>query len=449
MRGHELPFAKGLHPLPAHLGSSMAKIHFHTLGCRLNQAESERMARSFRLAGHEIVDKADEADIRVVNTCTVTKNAGDDSRKAAHRRENSPANQRIVVTGCHSEVAPDEFAKADLVIPSVDKAELAALVQERFGLEGLALGMDTRAAQAERVYPLSLATTRAFVKIQDGCNLRCSFCLTTVARGVSRSRDAEEILTEIRELAAAGCQEAVLTGVHAGSYGLDIDHDFGWLIDRILNETEIPRIRLSSLEPWNFKEQWIELWSRYGHRLCRHLHMSLQSGSDTVLRRMNRHYDGPHYAERLNWARNGIPGIALTTDIIVGFPGETEDEHRASLDFVRESAFSGAHIFTYSPRPGTQAAKMPDHLDAATKKARFREMKAVCDADAEAFRHSLLDTEQQVLWEAEKKSHASGLTDTFVRVRTDAALASPNTITTTLMRRAEGNVLFGEPVESA
>ena len=423
----------------------MAKIHFKTLGCRLNLAESERMARGFRLAGHEVVTDGKLADIRVINTCTVTKNAGDDSRKAARPLH---AEQKIVVTGCHSELHPDEFSSADYVLPIDQKEEIEALVKERFGLEGLSLGMDVQKERQNNVYPLALSNTRAFVKIQDGCNMRCSFCLTTVARGVSRSRTAEDIILEIDTLSNTGCQEAVLTGVHAGSYGLDLDQDLGWLVERILSETSIPRLRLSSLEPWNFKSEWIVLWKRFGHRLCRHLHMSLQSGSNSVLRRMNRHYDDATYKAKIDLIRAAIPDMGFTTDIIVGFPGETEAEHQETLAFAQDVAFAGAHIFSYSKRPGTQAAEMPDQIDPQTKKQRFAEMKAVIAASEKAFADRSIGTEQMVLWETvEKSGRLRGLTDHYLRIFTEPSLAQPNSLTMTRIQRWQNEALLGEPCD--
>jgi len=410
----------------------MAKIHLQTLGCRLNQAESERIARGFRLAGHEIVPEADEADLKVINTCTVTKNAGDESRRAARP---TVAGQKMVVTGCHSEMHPEDFAKADLVVPNADKEELAALVIERFGTDGLALGMDHTPNAEPAVYPLAIKNTRAFVKIQDGCNLRCTFCLTTMARGVSRSRPADEIVKEIQDLADHGCQEAVLTGVHAGSYGLDIHQDLGWLIDQLLSRTTIPRIRLSSLEPWNFRDHWTPLWDTYGHRLCRHLHMSLQSGSRSVLKRMARCYDPETFMEKVQVARDAIPEIAITTDIICGFPGETEEEHQASIDFVHDMAFAGAHIFTYSARPGTLAANLPDQIETKIKKTRFLEMKSTVNKTEAAFQKSQYGHLLPVLWEqVERDGQLSGLTDNFVRVKICPTLAAPNTITLATLR---------------
>lgn len=421
-------------------GHAVAKIHFHTLGCRLNHAESERIARGFKLAGHEIVTDPTQADLRVVNTCTVTKNAGDDSRRAAKPQAEG---QKIVVTGCHSQMHPEEFSGADLVVDNDEKEELAALTMERFGMEGVALGMDARGT-TDQIYPLALATTRAFVKIQDGCNLNCSFCLTTVARGISRSRTAEDILAEVRKLHGQGCQEVVLTGVHAGSYGLDCGTDLGALLEQILEETEIPRLRMGSLEPWNFRDTWIPLWHRYPDRLCRHLHMSLQSGCASVLRRMKRCYDPETFAEKVNEIRAAIPGMSVTTDVIVGFPGETDEEHQASLAFVESMQFAGAHLFPYSSRPGTAAATMNDQVPRDLRKARYQEMKEVIGRSETAFLEAQIGSETRVLWETESDGQMRGLTDNYLKVLASAAEVSSNTITLARLVGVEKGFLLAE-----
>ncbi len=422
----------------------MAKVYFKVLGCRLNQAEAERMAQGFILAGHEVVNDPAQADICVVNTCTVTRSAAAKSRRAAKRRR---PHQKVVVTGCHSEVRPQEFRQADLIVPNAEKENLVALTLERFGLDGYALGMDYRPVGRLHLYPLVLDHTRAFVKIQDGCNFRCTFCLTTIARGPSRSRPAEEIIAEVQALAEQGCQEVVLTGVQAGSYGHDLDTDLGWLLEQILARTDIPRLRLSSLEPWSFKVEWLELWARFGERLCRHFHMSLQSGSNTVLRRMRRVYRAEEYAEKVTTIRAAVPGVAITTDIIVGFPGETEEEHRESLAFVREMAFAGAHIFPFSPRPGTEAATMPNQVPPEVKRRRYEEMKAVTDASAAAFQQAMLGQVLPVLWEQrEADGVLSGLTDNYIRVHAPVGAARPNTITPTRLTHVEGERVWGLPV---
>jgi threonylcarbamoyladenosine tRNA methylthiotransferase MtaB len=419
------------------------RVHVKTLGCRLNQGESERIAQGFVLAGHQVTSCDEEADLLVLNSCTVTSKAGRESVRAARRRPG----QRLVVTGCHSEIAPGSFADADLIVASADKENLVALTARALGTEGFALGADYREDAALRIYPLVLDTTRAFVKIQDGCDLSCSFCLTTVARGSSRSRPLGDIVAEVRGLAVRGCQEVVLTGVHAGSYGREMDGaaDLGDLIQRILEETTIPRLRLSSLEPWNFRPHWLELWPRWGDRLCRHLHMSLQSGSDSILRRMRRAYSAAAFAEKVAMARASIPDVAISTDLIVGFPGESEEEHRESLTFVEEIGFSSTHIFSFSPRPGTRAATMQDQIPNRTKKQRHQEMQAVAERSALHYCRAMLGTVQPVLWEkADQDGTAQGLTDTYLQVRSKNPRAARNTLERVRLAHLSGDVFEPE-----
>lgn len=419
----------------------MAKVCFQVLGCRLNQAEAEQLAQGFILAGHAIVQDPAEADVRVVHTCTVTAEAGRKSRKAARRGR---PGQQIVVTGCHSELYPGEFGEAQLRVAQADKHRLVNLTLERFGMEGLALGMDYRPGQALNLYPLALAHTRAFVKIQDGCNRRCSFCLTTLARGASHCRPVDAIVQEIGQLEEQGCREAVLVGVHAGCYQ-EGAHDLGGLVEQILSDTTIPRLRLSSLEPWNFKVHWLRAWKQFEGRLCRHLHMSLQSGSDTVLARMRRGYTADEFARKLDAIREAVPGMAVTTDLIVGFPGETEAEHTDSVARVRDLALAGAHVFSFSARPGTEAAGMPDQLPSDIRRQRHAEMKAVTESAAETFRRSLIGQDVQVLWEQQESTGQwSGLTDTYVRISTEAPGVQANTLGTV---RVTG--LHGEGVRGA
>lgn len=425
------------------------KVHVKTLGCRLNQAESERIAQGFILAGHDVTQSDEEADLLVLNSCTVTSEAGRKSVRAARRHPE----QKLVVTGCHSEVAPDKFLDANLIVANAEKENLVALTGQMLNPDGFALGADYRQSGALHIYPLVLKSTRAFVKIQDGCNLSCSFCLTTIARGDARSRPVGSVMAEVRRLAALGCQEVVLTGVHASSYGRETHGmiDLGGLIDRILQETNIPRLRLSSLEPWNFKHEWLELWPKWGERLCRHLHMSLQSGSKSVLRRMRRAYHAEGFANKVIAARAIIPEVAISTDIIVGFPGETEEEHQESMAFVEEMQFSNAHIFTFSPRPGTRAATMRHQLPNKLKKQRLHEMRAVTERTAQQYNEAMLGHIQPVLWEQHgSEGQMQGLTDTYLRVTCDDPRIEANTITQVRLNTLNGDKFEAQllPIES-
>lgn len=423
----------------------MSNVHFKVLGCRLNQAEAERMAQGFRMAGHAVVDNPDDADILIVNTCTVTKNAGDKSRRAARAARSG---QKVVVTGCHSQVRPRDFSDADLVVSNEDKSRLVNLTLEHFGMDGLALGMDYHPSGKVPVYPLTLGNTRAFVKIQDGCNLRCTFCMTTIARGASHSLPADQIVAEVRGLAAQGCQEVVLTGVHAGSYLDAQTTDLGALITRILLETDIPRLRLSSLEPWNFRPHWTELWKRFGSRMCRHLHMSLQSGADSVLKRMARAYDANAYRTKVRDLRQHIPDLGVTTDIIVGFPGETDEEHRESMCFVREMRFSGAHIFTFSSRPGTEAAAMTHQISRDVRQSRFREMREITDASARNFGLTMVGRIVPVLWEEHVPGVGlTGLSDNYLRVYTHKDSACRNSVQRVRLEREMDDGWWAVPEE--
>lgn len=422
------------------------KVHIKTLGCRLNQAEAERIAQGFVLAGHEVTANDGEADLIVLNSCTVTGRAGRDSVRAARRHPH----QKLVVTGCHSEVSPEAFGDATLLVANAEKENLVQLTTQALEPEGFALGADFRLDGALHLYPLVLDATRAFVKIQDGCNLACTFCLTTIARGDARSRPLGEIVAEVKRLAARGCQEVVLTGVHAGAYGRETAGmtDLGGLIERVLEESAIPRLRLSSLEPWNFRTEWLELWPRWGERLCRHLHMSLQSGSDSVLRRMRRAYRTESFAAKVAAARAIIPEVAISTDLIVGFPGETEAEHEESMAFVEAIGFASAHLFTFSPRPGTAAATMGGQLPNAVKRARHHAMQQVTERSAAAYRHAMLGTVQPVLWEqGELGGPTPGLTDTYLRVQSDAPQATRNTLARVRLARLEGEAFWVEAEE--
>ncbi len=397
------------------------KIYLDTVGCRLNQSEIERYARQFRAAGHSLVSSADQADLVVLNTCAVTQAAVSDSRQKVRQAKRLGAKE-IILTGCWSTLDP-VLAKGlpgvSRVIPNRAKDHLVAQVlqlpDEVFEQEFI----------ERQPLPGSRQRTRAFIKAQDGCDNRCTFCITTVARGEGRSQAVFEVLSDIQASLAGGAQEVVLTGVHLGSWG----HDFSPpahladLVKAVLQETDVPRLRLSSLEPWDLDEDFFALWqdSRWKNRLCRHLHLPLQSGCADTLRRMGRKTTPPGFARLVAAARAAIPQVAITTDIMVGFPGESEAEFVESLAFVERIQFAGGHTFAYSARPGTVAARLPAQVPHPLRKERSLQMRELFDQLALQYRTGFLQQEASVLWESASLESPqvwklSGLTDNYLRV---------------------------------
>jgi len=424
------------------------KIFLDTIGCRLNQAEIESLARQFRTAGHEIVATAAEADLAVVNTCTVTAEAASDSRAAIRRAKRLGAGD-IVVTGCWATLEPDKaaaFAGVTRIVPNLQKESLASdllgLPQEFFDLEPI----------ARQPLPGLHQRTRAFIKVQDGCDNACAFCITTLARGDSRSHPLDEIFADIDSALKGGRQEIVLTGVHLGSWGLDIQpaRRLPELVSALLARTSIPRLRLSSLEPWDLEADFFSLWR--DSRLCRHLHLPLQSGSEGVLRRMARKTTPENFAALVQSARAAIPEVAITTDIIAGFPGETDDEFAETLEFVESMDFAGGHVFSYSRRPGTPAARMKGQVRSEVAKARSAALRSALAESAETYQRKFIGKTMPVLWEAtstltDEGWQIKGLTDNYLRVTTIAAEPRWNKIDQVLMRTVSTEGLSGEIME--
>lgn len=426
------------------------KIYLDTIGCRLNQAEIEHYARQFRAAGHELVAEAAQADLAVVNTCTVTAAAASDSRQKIRQAARAGAGE-IVATGCWASLQPGEASSlpgVSRVVPNLAKDSLVPSL----------LGLKVEAFELEPVERLPLPgarlRTRAFIKVQDGCDNRCTFCITTLARGASRSRPLAEILADIRaalhvvEGGEAAAQEIVLTGVHLGSWGQDFASPahLAGLIRTILDELPVPRLRLSSLEPWDLDERFFDLWK--DPRLCRHLHLPLQSGSATTLRRMARKTTPAAFAALVSAARSAIPDLAITTDLIVGFPGETEAEFAESLAYVRQVGFAGGHVFPYSARPGTAAARMPGQVKNALRKQRSSLLRAVLDESAAAYQAAFIGQVLPVLWESAtglgpQGWQVSGLTDNYLRVRALAPRRLWNQITPVRLSAAAGGEFIG------
>ncbi len=352
------------------------RVALKALGCRLNEAELESWSNSFQRLGCAITRDTNSADIVIVNTCAVTREAVKKSRQLIRKSQRSNPNAKLVVSGCYASLNPDlvnEIDSIDLLIPNKNKDNLAQIVCD----ELIPSTMPKLATAAGEAALFARGRNRAFVKIQDGCRYRCTFCIVTVARGEERSKPVSNVINEINALHQQGIKEVVLTGVHVGGYGSDINSDLYTLINTVLTETDIPRIRLGSVEPWDLGAKFFELFAN--PRFMPHLHLPLQSGSDTVLRRMGRRCKTDDFRQLLVEARSCVADFNVTTDIIVGFPGENDIEWQENMAFIESCGFSHIHIFSYSPRQGTRAAILPDQVSPALKKSRSRQLHHLAD----------------------------------------------------------------------
>ncbi len=413
------------------------KIYLLALGCKLNQSEIDALARRFLAAGHEIVLDAEEAEVCILNTCTVTHIASRKSRQALRRLRRANRSAFLVATGCYAEISPQEIKAlggVDMIAGNDDKERIPALLASRIPHLASAAPMGP-ANSAQKAGPLSSATprTRAFVKIQDGCDNACTYCIVAKARGAAVSRPYPEVLGEIRERLSEGYKEVVLTGVHIGAYGRERGESLAGLVQKILAETAVPRLRLSSIEPWDFSHDLLAFWR--DSRLCRHLHLPLQSGCDATLQRMGRRYTAQQYAEIVRQARAIVADIAITTDVIVGFPGESEGEFAASLEFVKQQGFARLHVFPYSLRQGTPAAMMPHQMRPEEKEARSKIMQQAGREGTRRSQEQYLGRIFAVLWENQVEAQGPsglpvwrGLTDNYIPVFVESSRILANVI---------------------
>ena len=395
------------------------KVYLDSIGCRLNQSEIEKIAGQFRSAGHEIVRAAGEADVVVVNTCTVTSQAASDSRQKI-RQAARAGDAEILVTGCWSNLEPQNalgLPGVRRVFTNSEKDRLVAsylnLANENYDLEPL----------ARQPLPGLHLRTRAFLKVQDGCDNHCTFCITRIARGGKRSIPVEQVLSDAQAAQKGGVNEIVLSGVHLGSWGSDFAKPLHLyqLIEAILRNTDIPRVRLSSLEPWDLNDAFLGLWDN--PRMCRHMHLPLQSGSETVLRRMARKTTPDSFARLVAQARIVASEMAITTDLIAGFPGETAAEFAEGLEFVEQMDFADGHVFTYSERPGTPAMQLPGMVPTPIRKQRSARLREAIAKSSLRFRQCQLGQEVTVLWESTDSIgpqgwRLHGLTDHYLKVST-------------------------------
>ncbi len=416
------------------LFSRAMKVYLSTLGCKLNESELEAWTRKFVSDGNEIVTSPTDADICVLNTCTVTHVAARKSRQMARQIARANANARLVLTGCYASIAPNEARRLPnvaLVVGNSEKDRLVSLAQGILPVADCTVSVIQSIASDEQ-FSADLFSpraarhfafrTRAFVKIQDGCNMSCTYCIIPLARGKERSRLLNEIVSEVKSLVDSGYKEIILTGVQISEYSAkpcegskpsqgSKPQTLRDLVAAILSETNVSRLRLTSIAPWDLDASLLDLF--IDPRVCRHLHLSLQSGSDTVLRRMRRPYTTAQFARAVELAREKIPDVGITTDVIVGFPGESDVEFEQSLEFVSRMQFSRVHVFPYSARAGTVAAGLPLHVSDAIKAERAKRMQAVADASAQAFAQRLVGQTVQVLWENPVNSESSSVASNY------------------------------------
>ena len=387
---------------------------FHTLGCKVNAYETEAMEELLQTAGYDIVPFTEQADVYVVNTCSVTNMAERKSRQMLHRAKKLNPEVVVVATGCYVQVSEEEAradAAVDLVLGNNQKRQIVTALDAYF--EGRTFDDVLADVEKEQYEELEVSTvlehTRAFVKVQDGCNQFCSYCIIPYARGRVRSRRMQNVIAEIKRLAEAGIQEVVLTGIHLSSYGREIDGESHLieLIEAIHPIDGISRIRLGSLEPRIITEEFVGRLKKL-HKVCPHFHLSLQSGCEETLKRMNRHYTPEEYYEKCKLLRAAFENPAITTDVIVGFPGETEEDFEETLEVVRKVRYDSAFTFIYSKRTGTPAAAMENQVPEEVVKERFDRLLAEVQAISAQVCGRDVHTVQEVLVE-EPDSHVEGL----------------------------------------
>ncbi len=420
-------------------------IFLDMVGCRLNQSELEIYARQFRMAGHTLVPGPADADVTVINTCCVTAAAESDSRQKT-RQAARRGSRQVIVTGCLATLKPREIASLPGVTQVIDNAGKDNLV---LTILNLPPGSFDQAGLPRQPIPGSRLRTRAFIKVQDGCDNACTYCITRLARGPGRSRPVKEILGDVDHAVQGGCKEIVLTGVHLGSWGADFQSpaQLDVLIRAILNHSDVPRLRLSSIEPWDITAGFFDLWQ--DSRMCRHLHLPLQSGCPSTLKRMGRKITTEQFAGLVSDARQSIPGVAITTDIITGFPGETEAEFTESCRFVDEIGFANGHVFTFSPRLGTAAVNLPGQVPPTLARQRNARMRQIFLESATTYRSRHVGDCLHVLWDKARQVEdqlwqLSGLSGNYLRVRATHTLPCRNEIMPVRIAAVEQDALVGD-----
>lgn len=400
----------------------MTKIAFFTLGCKVNQYETEAMLEQFKNKNYEIVKNSDFADIYIINTCTVTHLSDKKSRQMIRRAKKLNENALVVAVGCYAQISPgalSEMKEVDLILGNINKNKIIDIIESHDKIKNRVLVYDIYEIDEYEKMEIHevMEKTRAFVKIQDGCNQYCSYCIIPYARGKIRSRDKESIYREVENLAKKRYKEIVFTGIHIASYGVD-NNDIGLfeLAEYVHNIVGIKRIRIGSLEQKIIDDKFLTIAPKLD-KLCKHFHLSLQSGSDTVLQRMNRNYTSDEYLDKINIIRKILPKASITTDIIVGFPGETEEEFKETMEFVKTVKFSDVHVFKFSKREGTKAAVMQDQIEAKIKSKRSEELINLVNGFRFEFYQQFINEKSDVLFETKEGEFFVGHTNEYIKVK--------------------------------
>ncbi|MDE2786797.1 MAG: tRNA (N(6)-L-threonylcarbamoyladenosine(37)-C(2))-methylthiotransferase MtaB [Chloroflexota bacterium] len=429
-------------------------VAIETHGCKLNQADSAVLAQEFARAGYRLVDSRRDADIIVVNTCTVTATADSKARQALRAAHRANPEAVVVAAGCYPERAQEELRRIPEVSLIVGNRSKPDLVTMAVSASAKRRGIAARAQEGndDPVPGGILRRSRAMVKIQEGCDQVCAYCIVPKVRGRERSIPPAEIVDTVQRHMAAGFKEITLTGTQLGTYGFDLQGvDLPALLDRILGETDLPRLRVSSLQAHEISSDLLARWE--DPRICPHFHVPLQSGSDNVLKAMRRRYDTDTFRRAVDTIRERVPNAGVTTDVIAGFPGETERDHAVGLCLVREIKFADAHVFPYSQRPGTSAFHMRDHVPPPDKRRRAAELTAAAAVGFQEFRVRMQGQVRPVLWETAKPLDSgtmlwSGLTDNYVRVSAPGGRELGNTITAARLGELTGKTLRATVAES-
>ena len=431
------------------------KVAFYTLGCKVNQYETNGMIQAFLEKGFEIVDFSEKADIYVINTCTVTSISDKKSRQMIRRTKQLNPDALVVAVGCYAQVAKDkleEIKDIDLILGISEKTEIVRYVEEALQNKEPQEHISDVMHQKEFVDFGSVNYTdknRVAIKVQDGCNQFCTYCIIPYARGRIRSRKIENVKKEVEDLAKKGIKEIVITGIHVASYGKDLNENVGLidLLEEINKIDGIERIRLSSLEPTLITEEFVERLSKL-NKICDHFHLSLQSGCDATLKRMNRHYTTSDFKKATDLLRKTYPNVALTTDVIVGFPGETDEEFNITYKFLQDINFYKMHVFKYSQRHGTKAEKMPNQIDGKIKEERSRKLIELSDKNEKEQNKKYFNKILKVLVEELEDGYFKGHTTNYIMVKIkDTGEDLQNKIVNTKIIDTEGIDLIGKLVK--